>query len=185
MPDPVMTLPAPSAPHLALSWEQLALPPAPREAGLLLLEWSPPCSTLCQERDLPSPWPLGRPGDVGWWQDACILPAVGTYLLGVEMAVSVRLAALKTLSEGWGEEVPPACSGTTAQHHLWGLLGASIFLGLPSHGAGTTPVHCRLAGPCSLPELPWGFPHPLAKKREGLRLLEATICSSHWWCFVG
>lgn len=104
---------------------------------MLLPESSPSCSTLCQGGDLPSLPMAPR-------EPRCLLPAVGTsLLLGMGMAVSVTLAALKTPSEGWGEEVLPDGAGTTAQHHPPAPLGASILLGLILPvGLGLCPV-CR------------------------------------------
>lgn len=137
MPDSVMALPAPSAPRLVPSWECPAEPPAPGEAGLLLLE-SLPCSTLCQGSDLPSLWPLRSPGAVGWQQSACVLPAAATHLPGVGMAVT--LAALEVLGEGWGEDVLPDCSGDNCLAPPSGLPGCvPPPWPYPACGAGTVP----------------------------------------------
>ena len=142
----------------------------PREAGLLLLQSSPPRSTLCQESPALPAAPAPSPGA------ACVLPATGSCLLrGLEMAIPATLAALKALSEGWGEELQPDGSGTTAQQHPWG----------PWVRTSSSAVHPRFASPCSLPELPWGFPHPLTEKGAGLSVLEAAVCSSRRCCFVG
>lgn len=174
MPDPVMALPAPSTPHLAPSWERPVVPPAPGEARLLPLESS-----------LQHPLPGERPAlPVAPREPRChghlSSPGHG------DGRLSVTLAALKTLGEGWGEEALPACSGMAAQHHPRGSLGASVLLGLTLlAGLGLHAVHHRVAGSCSLSELPQGFPHPLTKKGEGLRVPEAAIRSSHRQCFVG
>nr|XP_009930569.1 PREDICTED: fatty-acid amide hydrolase 2 [Opisthocomus hoazin] len=66
----------------------------------------------------------------------------------------------------------------TAIFNVLGLPVTQCPLGLSSEGL-------PFASPCSLPELPWGFPHPLTEKGAGLSVLEAAVCSSRRCCFVG
>lgn len=106
----------PSTPRLAPP-AQPAVPPAPGKPDCCCWTWLLPAAASAP-RD-PQCHGLA----------AGTLSAAGSSL-GLEMAVSVTLAASKMLSEGWGEEVLPHCLGTAAQQHPQGALGASIFCGL-------------------------------------------------------
>lgn len=135
MPDPIMATPAP--PHPALH-------PRPSQQ-CLQAQGQPDC--CCWSWLLPAA--ASAP-----WDPQCHGLAAGTLSaagssLGLEMAVSVTLAASKMLSEGWGEEVLPHCLGTTAQQHPQGVLGASIFCGLQ----GWDCTHCTMGSPAPVASL--------------------------------
>lgn len=83
------------------------------------------------------------------------LPAVGSSL-GLEMAVSVTLAASEMLREGRGEEVLPHCSGPTAQQHPQGALRASVFFG--PQGCGCTRCTAGLPAPVASLSCWWASP---------------------------